>query len=81
MYHEYVAMNGNKDGEQKSAQLTATQATGRLKLAKRVGKGEIVISPSDKGKGIVIMPIEMYEMMAREHIGKDIEVGWDELKR
>ena len=55
--------------------LTKYQERGLAKLTKRVNKGEISISPADKGKGIVVMPLPMYQRMVRTHSSKDKEIG------
>ena len=39
------------------------------------------MSCSDKGKGIVVMPLTMYEEVTRRHTAKDKEVSWGDLKR
>ena len=80
IFKDYVKQNCNEKGDQKTDQLTNEQELGRLKLLKRVAKGEIIIMPSDKGKGLVVMTKETYEKMAQEHVGKDEIVDWDYLK-
>ena len=40
---------------------------GKKKLEERVRKGNIHISPADKGKGMVAMSLTMYEEMVEEH--------------
>ena len=42
---------------------------------------EIHVSCSDKGKGVVVMPLTMYEEVTRGHTCKDREIDWVELKR
>ena len=46
----------------------------------RIRKREIYVSPSDKGNGVVIMPMEMYSKLVAAHTEKDIKVGWEELE-
>ena len=38
------------------------------------------MSPSDKGNGVVVMPIDMYSKLVKVHTDKNIEVGWEELE-
>ena len=38
------------------------------------------MSPFDKGKGIVVMPLTMYSELVEEHTAKDKEVSWEELE-
>ena len=76
---KYKEYNCDKMGRQKTKQLSNRQMIERNKLMKRVRKGEIVISPSEKGKGIVGMPIHMYENMVLKHTEKDPEVEWKQL--
>ena len=47
---------------------------------KRVIAGEIHISPSDKGKGLVVMPVDMYHKMCRTLLENDVKVEWKELE-
>ena len=67
-------------GRQKTKQLTHAQRMGRNKLMKRVHKAQIVVCPADKGKGLVVMPVDMYENMIVKHTEKDKEVKWKELE-
>ena len=46
----------------------------RNKLLKRMRNGEIVVSPSDKGKGVVAMDRETYDKIASTHTNKDLKV-------
>ena len=41
---------------------------------KRVNSGEIHVSPSDKGKGLVVMSTEMYHKMSVAHFVADKKV-------
>ena len=69
------------EGDQKAeSQLTRDQLLGRLKLEKRIRKGEIHVSASDKGKGVVVMPLGMYERITWKHTEKDSPVTWQELR-
>ena len=45
-----------------------------------MNKGEIHISTSDKGKGVVVMPLSMYKELTRKHIENDKKVDWPFLK-
>ena len=57
-YKEFMEDKCNLKGEQKEVFLTQEET--KVKLLKRVTSGEINISPSDKGKRVVVMPLEMY---------------------
>merc|ERR1712112_64656 len=50
-------------------------------IRKRVRRKEIHVSCSDKGKGIVVMPLTMYEEVTRRHTAKDKEIAWGDLKK
>ena len=39
------------------------------------------MSPSDKGKRMVVMPVELYKEMAKSHTANDKEISWKELKQ
>ena len=67
-------------GEQKTEQLTHQQDRGKMKVIRRVRKGEIHVSPSDKGKSVVVMPMAMYQKMVQTHTSKDKEVNWARLE-
>ena len=69
-----------KEGGKQEVNLEKNQIFGRMKLGKRVRKGEVYISPSDKGKGVVVMPLNMYAQMVETHTKKDQEVKWEELE-
>ena len=49
-------------------------------MIKRVRKGEIQITPSDKGKSVVVMPLPLYQKMVKIHTDKDQEVIWSQLE-
>ena len=66
--------------EQQTDQLSTEEKLRRLKLTKRVGKGEVHISPSNKGKGVVVMSLSMYEGMVLTHTKGDLEVTTKELE-
>ena len=70
-----------KEGGKQEVNLEKNQIFGRMKLGKRVRKGEVYISPSDKGKGVVVMPLNMYAQMVETHTKKDQEVKWEELEK
>ena len=53
---------------------------GRASLLKRVTGGELHIGPSDKGKGVVVMTIDMYHEMSKVNTVGDREVTWSELQ-
>ena len=77
----YIKEECKEDGTQKlDTQMSKDQIAGKTKLEKRVSKGEIHISTSDKGKGVVVMPLSMYEKVTLRHTEKDKVVTWDHLK-
>ena len=61
-------------------QLTKEQQIGRMMIRKRVAKKEIHVSCSDKGKGVVVMPLPMYEKVTRKHTEGDRRIDWRELR-
>ena len=69
-----------EEGGKQSVNLDSSQKRGREKINKRVMNREIHVSPSDKGKGIVVMPLTMYSKLVEDHTSKDKEVSWDELE-
>ena len=77
----YIRDNCKEGGEQDlSKQLSKHQILGRKKLSKRVAKGKLRISTSDKGKRVVVMPLEMYEKVTERHTTKDKIVDWNHLR-
>ena len=46
----------------------------------KVKKGQLHISPLDKGKGIVAMDGDTYNKMAVKHTKEDIKVEWKDLE-
>ena len=72
--------NCDEDGRQNTSQLTKSQRLGKIKLLRRVWKGEIHIEPSDKGKIIVVMPPDMYREDVMTHTKNDEQVSWRELE-
>ena len=60
--------------------LDSSQMRGRIKINKRIASREIHVSPSDKGGGIVVMPLSMYAKLVESHTDKDKEVSWNDLE-
>ena len=77
---QYIKEKCDPKGKQITHQLDKSQTRGKLKLTMRVRKGEIHVSPSDKGNGIVVMPMDMYGKLVRTHTDKDREVTWKDLE-
>ena len=77
---QYIQENCGPQGKQNTDQLTKSQIRGKIKLVTRVRKGEIHISPSDKGNGLVVMPMDMYRKLVTSHTQKDQEVNWQDLE-
>ena len=76
----YKTDNCRKAGSQEHLQLTKEESLGKASLVKRVSNGEIHISPSDKGKGLVVMSVDMYHRMCIVHTEADKKVEWRELE-
>ena len=47
---------------------------GRTSLLKRVSEGEILVTPSDKGKGVVVMDLDTNLEMSVVHTKEDKEI-------
>ena len=77
---KYMSENCNIDGSQKTQQLSKSQIRDKDKLIKRVRKGEIQITASDKGNSIVVMPLQLYHKMVKVHSDKDKLVTWKQLE-
>ena len=41
---------------------------------------ELIVLPSDKGKGIIVITMDMYKTMGFDHTARDKEIGWDEMR-
>ena len=67
-------------GSQDHHQLTLDEIVGRTSLLKRVAKGDIHVSQSDKGKRVVVMDMEIYHEMSKVHTAQDEEVDWRTLE-
>ena len=67
-------------GSQDHHQLDPEEMAGRTSLLKRVSEGELHITPSDKGKGIVVMDMDTYLTMSLVHTKEDKEIEWTELE-
>ena len=80
--NKYISENcKNEEKEQDlTKQMSGDQIAGRKKLQQRVRKGEIHISCSDKGKRVVVMPLDMYEKVTARHTVNDKKVTWSELR-
>ena len=61
-------------GSQGHHQLDAEEMAGHTSLLKRVSEGEIQVTPSYKGKGIVVMDLETYLEMSVVHTKEDKEL-------
>ena len=69
-----------KECVQNSDQLTKEQMMGRKSVQLKVKKGQLHISPSDKGKGIVAMDRDTYDKMAVKHTKEEIKVERKDLE-
>ena len=79
MIQRYIRDNC-KEGGRQEVNLDKSQSIGRMKINKRVRKREIHVSPSDKGKGVVVMPLDLYAKLVEVHTSKDKEVRWAEFE-
>ena len=75
VWRRYVGKECRARGSQEHNQLTKQEIAGKVSLLKRVNAGEIHVSPSDKGKGMVVMPTEMFHKMCSSHLKDDTKVG------
>ena len=60
-----------EEGGKKIINLDKSQVSGRAKINKRIRSREIYVSLLDKGKGVVVMPLEMYTKIVETHTNKD----------
>ena len=67
-------------GSQDHHQLDPEEMAGCTSLLKRVAERDTHITPSDKGKGIVVMDMEVYLAMSIVHTKGDKEIEWAELE-
>ena len=79
-WRRYRGEECGKEGSQQHHQLTREECLGKASLLKRVSKGEIHISPSNKGKGLVVMSTDLYHDMSVVHTLGDKKVDWRELE-
>ena len=79
-WKRYGGEKCGKEGSQEHHQLTREESLGKASLLKRVSKGEIHISPSDKGKVLVVMSTDLYHEMSVVHTLGDKKVEWRELE-
>ena len=63
--------NCKEDWSQNINQLDKAQKRGKIMIAMIVNKGELHISPADRGKGVLAMLLSMYQKMIRSHTSKD----------
>ena len=53
---------------------------GKLSLRKKIKKGEITVSLTDKSQKLVVTTPEIYKKAALIHTHDDIEIEWKEVK-
>ena len=70
----------DENGKQHIQNLSQAAQHGRIKLAKLMKNKEHIVIPSDKGKGIVVISMDMYKTMGFDHMARDKEIGWDEMR-
>ena len=79
-FRQYAKENCDEKGRQKS-NLTISEMRGLKKLKKRISEGEIIICQTDKSGRLAVMPMDMYHEAAMVHIGKDVEVDFEEAEK
>ena len=79
-FDEYKAGQCDDKGNIKKNNLSKRQMKGKSKVRRRVLNKEIVIATTDKSKKYVITTPEIYKHAASKHIGKDVEVDWQDVK-
>ena len=77
---EYRKEMCDDQGRQKKI-LTTEEIRGLKKLEKRKQEGEIVVIMTDKSSKLCAMKRTDYLKLGEEHVGKDIEIGREELLR
>ena len=78
-FRKYVQEECDAKGEQKS-NLTKGEELGLKSIKKRVKEGDIVVIPTDKSGNLAVMARSTYLEAGMAHTGRDIEVGWDNIK-
>ena len=56
------------------------EMSGKGMLEEKVKKGVLHVSPSDKGKRLVVMNRDTYDKMTQVHVEGDIKTDWKQLE-
>ena len=80
VWKHYLDTETKAGGNQEHHQLSRQERDRKKSLVKRVTAGELHIAPSDKGRSLVVMIVDMYHQMSLAHIEGDREVEWRELE-
>ena len=78
---EFMKIQCDERGIQKERNLSEAAERGRVKVMKMVRKKEAIVMPSDKGKGICVVHIDLYQRMGEDHTAQDEEIGWDQIRK
>ena len=65
-WRKFKVNNCEPNGSQEKHQLTMEERLGKASLMKRIAGGEIHVSQSDKGKGLVVMTNDLYHQMSKD---------------
>ena len=79
-FDAYKAKNCDEKGNIKESNLSTAETFGKQRLRRKVKKGDLVITTTDKSGKFVVTTPEIYRYAASKHIIKDTEVGWDCVK-
>ena len=79
-FDAYKAKNCDEKGNIKESNLSTAETIGKKRLRRKVKKGDLVVTTTDKSGKFVVTTPEIYRYAANKHIIKDTEVGWDCVK-
>ena len=72
---DHLEHNKDKDN------LTKQERRGKKKIKERLKEQNLVIIPTDKSGKLTLMSKDLYREAAKEHIDKDEEVEWRQVKK
>ena len=70
-----------EESKNKESNLTKQERKGRKKIMDRMRIQDLVVIPTDKSGKLALMTKDTYREAAKEHIDKDEEVEWKQVKR
>ena len=70
-FNDFATENCDKDGEQKTSNLTRNQKLALKTLSRKVAKLEVIVLEADKGKKFVLVDEATYKKMAEDHTSGD----------